>query len=264
MKGKDEPPPRNSITIVHALYGPVGSFALDEYGQHSNRFGRGLDGAVLPRCRDVTNHVQYLLDLSIENGDDQDDPSSSHSSSSHFVIHGKSMNVFFGDPSPNDTKQVVVMWRQEGINGTFSVCVGENEDLNLSFAPVQAISPSLPPPSTPQSPKKITSPNPPAPPPHFQPSSPVNRPTFRSEIHELVIPFLLPYLPLYDKLYTMSLVCKSFLEVIRENGAIERIDANDGGEWAGRGYGNQNKYAFRPDHGGKGLIKQGTVVKEYR
>ena len=84
---------------------------------------------------------------------------------------------------------------------------------------------------------------------------------FNPEIHDLVIPFLLPYLPVYDKLYTMSLVCKSFLDVIRRNGAIERIDVNDGGEWAGRGYGNQNKYAFYPDHGGREKMKQSPTKK---
>jgi len=89
----------------------------------ANRFGHGIAPTVLHRCRDVTNHVRYLLNLSVSENED---------ASSHFVVFGKSMNVFFGDPSPRDTKQVVVVWRQEGINGTFRVCVGENEDLKVS------------------------------------------------------------------------------------------------------------------------------------
>ena len=251
------------IRIVHALYCPsqmmVGPSSVI-VNPKANQFGVGIDPTYLPRCRDVTNHVQSLLDLSIEMEKNQRE--SSFSSSSHFVIHGKNMNVFFGDPSPRETKQVVVMWRQEGIDGTFRVCVGENEDLDLSLPPIEALASSLPPPCTPQSPSS-TATKLPVPPPFFQSSSPVNRPTFRFEIHELVIPFLLPYLPLYDKLYTMSLVCKSFRDVIRENGAIERIDVNDGGEWTGRGYGNKDKYVYQPDRGGNGLVKQ-AGMKEYR
>ena len=220
--------PYSNPSALPALYETHGS---------GDFFGNGIAATTLPFSRDVTLHVQHLLDLSQLDLSQQD-------SSQFYVINGKSMNALLGDPCPGVTKELVVMWKQRDVDGIFRVSVGENEDLRLSLAVVVHTTSKEGKPSEKEKEKAGG--------PRLNPNCSSSQElgescgsAFPSHIHDLVVPFLLPYLPIRDKFYNMSLVCKSFLEVIRRAGATERIDVNDGGEWTGRGYGASSlKYAF--------------------
>ncbi|GMH49584.1 hypothetical protein TL16_g00558 [Triparma laevis f. inornata] len=201
-------------------------------------FGNGIPLDSLPHSRDVTLPLQLIIDKYHSSFDpSHDDPHC------YNLIAGKSLNSFFGDPSPGLTKKLYVVYKQDHINGTFRLTCGENEGLIIHVRqPSANIGPK-----TLSSKKTTTTTNNMKELQHnlakqqiSKQPEPSREPSFHPYIHELVLPFLLPYLPLSTRVWHLSLVCKSFLNIIRSCGATDRIDVNDGGVWAGRDVSDSN------------------------
>ncbi|GMH56541.1 hypothetical protein TrST_g9043 [Triparma strigata] len=203
-------------------------------------FGNGIPLDSLPYARDVTLPLQLIIDKYHTSFDpDYDDP--------HYynLMAGKSLNSFFGDPSPGVTKKLHVIYKQESIQGTSRLTCGENEALVIRVRQASRVIETV----------RVKNHNnknniennetkseSPSKHPTLQDDLQISKkgPTFHPYIHELVLPFLLPYLPLGTRVWHLSLVCKSFLDVIRRCGATDRIDVNDGGAWAGRDVSDSN------------------------